>query len=228
MLELNAIFKKKTRLVAGIVAVALVILFAWLAFGPDLREAARVGNAVIHEQDVKDRLAVFRTAKGLDDAEAWELWLSTERKDAQECKDDLLNELIDRELVNQAASSLGVQVGEAEIQAEVERNKTSFAANLFGVGEDEVPRVLEENPGIQGSDSEGGQDVPSAQEMLDEAWGHALAQSGFDEATFRSAARESAQERLMTEKLEAEGKSFDPWFEEFKSTCPVTVTHWPI
>lgn len=88
--------------------------------------AAVAGTTVILEADIDNALSSEREVRALADDAAWESFLAEQGRTPREYRDDVLDDLVRRSVVHQAAEQRSVAVNDEEFEESFESLKEEF------------------------------------------------------------------------------------------------------
>lgn len=88
--------------------------------------AATVNGTAIPEAEVTTAIETARAQSGLEDAQAWGEFLAANNMTPTSVREQIIDGLVDKELVKQGASELGVTVESSEVDTYVDSMKANF------------------------------------------------------------------------------------------------------
>ena len=90
--------------------------------------AAYVGETLIYEDEITDYTSTYRSANGLEDAQAWANYLTTMNMTPQTWREDVIRKKADRILIEQRASELGITADEEAIDTRIAQMRENVGA----------------------------------------------------------------------------------------------------
>lgn len=88
--------------------------------------AATVNGEKIYESQVNEEIVSFRTQNGLLDDQEWQNWLSQNNQTEDEYRNQTLNDLVDEQVIIQAANDNGVTVTDEEVESYLTNAKSAY------------------------------------------------------------------------------------------------------
>ncbi len=116
--------RKLTTLIAT--AVIGVLALAGCSGNGSTQAAATVNGTVIPESTVTADVQAFRTSMELTDDDSWGQWLAESGYTPESFREETLEQLVDDEVVRQAAASEGVSVDQSEVDEYLESMKSMY------------------------------------------------------------------------------------------------------
>ncbi len=122
---------KKVGLALSVCALAAVGCFALAGCDEgDTREAGRVFDHTITEQDVIDYIDEYREGSATTSDEDWAAWLAKKDTNAEKLRKEVVTYLCENWLVERAAGQLGVGVSEEEVDAKLKEQKDKYPSEM--------------------------------------------------------------------------------------------------
>lgn len=117
----------KALALAAVAACALVL--AACGGGADAKAAATVNGVAIPESSVTQEIQNFRTSMSLENEDDWGKWLAESSYTPESYRQQTIDELVDAEVLNQAAAAEGITVSDADVDAYIESIKGSYESD---------------------------------------------------------------------------------------------------
>lgn len=128
---------RKTQRIQSVLAFVLVCVFACAVSlslcaceNKDTREAGRVFDHVITEQDVSDYIADFRKASATTSDEEWSKWLAKKGTTAEKLREETINFYAQAWLVERAGTQRGVSVSDDEVTEQIAEKKDKYPSDI--------------------------------------------------------------------------------------------------
>lgn len=115
--------------------------------------AATVNGVAIAEDDVTNTIQTVRAQSGLEEEDAWGEFLAANNMTPESVREQIIDSYVDKELVKEGASELGIKIEAADVDTYVESMKANFdsdetwnqALSEAGFTEDSYRQSIEES-----------------------------------------------------------------------------------
>lgn len=119
----------KTVLVAGLIMSSVVILSACNSANNETSVAATVGSYEIKEGEVTQEIQRLRSQTGLTSEDIWGAYLAYSGSSPEKIRETVINYLVERYMVAEAASDLGIEISDDEVSETVETFKANYSTD---------------------------------------------------------------------------------------------------
>lgn len=168
-------------------------------YASDMRMAASIDDHIITEGKVTCRVMVFRATNGLEDDQAFGIWLDSQQMSAIDLRTYVLDNLIHEELLEQAAQELNVAVLDQDVEAEIARNRQNYLAGWETLDEAEQ----------------------------EERWTNATSHAQMNGLTYEEETRVTLLEQAVANVARGEGTSYEDWYDDFATKREITIVPAP-